>query len=396
MLHCTRCCKPSRLRCGKCGVVAYCSKTCQETHWAAHKPNCKAKKKTPDSSVYKELSPSTLVVGGGATPVPQDPGGVLKDLGLERTAVLHQALDAESGSDEQKSLFTKFEEMTTHEWKEWDKRGVYAGAAKAVGMLASGNAQMGRAHKYVKYMAEARNYISKIEDKDERFLLNLFIQTIESNVGKFCKPCDVDVETKMPSNLSEAKKCLPGEVLTTLKKFAGIEQCFLRIIELPPGQAQHLLTGSEFEELKRPVLEDLTLTTSLRRMMVYVNNTEDGKNMKKAVQDLGHLSDIVKFVPVRCSKQHDVPKYLRAVLLRFWRAALPRRRRAGAEALRKWRATTTSPTPPPATGGGAAARPTRPSAAQTQTSAGRGPAAASPQKWSAGEEPLRARRPVVG
>ena len=37
---CAVCKKVAHMKCSLCGLVWYCSPTCQKAHWAEHKPNC--------------------------------------------------------------------------------------------------------------------------------------------------------------------------------------------------------------------------------------------------------------------------------------------------------------------------------------------------------------------
>lgn len=45
---CAACRKPSKARCGRCRAEWYCSKACQSSHWAVHKPECREAPKTGD------------------------------------------------------------------------------------------------------------------------------------------------------------------------------------------------------------------------------------------------------------------------------------------------------------------------------------------------------------
>lgn len=38
---CWVCCAPAEKICGRCRAARYCSRACQEAHWAAHKPDCR-------------------------------------------------------------------------------------------------------------------------------------------------------------------------------------------------------------------------------------------------------------------------------------------------------------------------------------------------------------------
>lgn len=338
MLFCAVCCKPANLRCSVCGVEAYCSKACQKRIWRKHKLVCTPKTKTVENKM--PVDHVTLCYGSN-TPVPEDPGGDLMRMGQERTTILHRALKAKNGSHEQAENFAKFEEMTERERKEWEKRGEYAGAAKAVYMLAVGNAQMGRANKYVKYMAQTRNYLPMIHDKEEQNFLQFAIQNMESQVHRLLKTThkldfDISFDKPVPLSLSETQKCLPGETLHVLKKLQGITQCFVRIVQLPPGAAQHLLTKEEFAELVRPMQEDVNLSQCSRRMQVFVNNENDAEYMKQAVIALNHLSQVIKFVPAKCSKQYDTKKYLRLLLLRLGRLLMQAKKKATKLAFKVW------------------------------------------------------------
>jgi hypothetical protein len=53
------CNEEGKLKCSACGLVNYCSQTCQKSHWNSHKIFCKANRKSSVPSMPKNLNTTT-------------------------------------------------------------------------------------------------------------------------------------------------------------------------------------------------------------------------------------------------------------------------------------------------------------------------------------------------